>query len=121
MRSPARRRSKAGRVRTAVSSSIAFWRSPTLTAGVPAGPVLDVAQMHADPQVLARNMVTQVEHSRVGPVKTIGLPVKFSETPGGVAFGAPRYGEHTRSVLAEYGYGDTEIDDLIAAGAVVAA
>ena len=53
--------------------------------GVPAGPVYDVNQMHQDPQVLAREMVVEVEHSRLGPVRTIGLPVKFSDTPGEVA------------------------------------
>ncbi len=99
----------------------ADWLERLEAAGVPAGPVLDIAQMHADAQVLARAMVTETEHSRVGPVRTIGLPVKFSETPGGVAFGAPQYGEHTREVLAEYGYGAGEIDGLVADGAVVAA
>jgi crotonobetainyl-CoA:carnitine CoA-transferase CaiB-like acyl-CoA transferase len=38
--------------------------------------------MHEDPQVLARKMVVEVEHARLGPVRTIGLPVKFSDTPG---------------------------------------
>jgi crotonobetainyl-CoA:carnitine CoA-transferase CaiB-like acyl-CoA transferase len=86
--------------------------------GVPAGPVYDVNQMHRDPQVLAREMVVQVEHARLGPVRTIGLPVKFSDTPGEVIRGAPLYGQHTREVLRERGFADDEIENLLAEGAV---
>jgi crotonobetainyl-CoA:carnitine CoA-transferase CaiB-like acyl-CoA transferase len=77
--------------------------------------------MHHDPQTLARDMVVGVPHSTLGEVETLGLPVKFSETPGAVAHGAPLYGEHTREVLAEFGYEEAEIEDLIDAAAVVAA
>jgi crotonobetainyl-CoA:carnitine CoA-transferase CaiB-like acyl-CoA transferase len=86
--------------------------------GVPAGPVYDVNQMHRDPQTLAREMVVEVEHVRLGPVRTIGLPVKFSDTPGAVARGAPVYGQHTREVLREHGFADAEIDALLAEGAI---
>ena len=96
----------------------ADWLGRLETAGVPAGPVLDVAQMHADPQTTARAMVVAPEHSRLGPVKAIGLPVKFSETPGKVANAAPMFGQHTREVLEEYGYTATVIDDMLATGAV---
>jgi crotonobetainyl-CoA:carnitine CoA-transferase CaiB-like acyl-CoA transferase len=87
-------------------------------AGVPAGPVLDVKQMHEDPQVLARDMVVEVQHSRLGAVKTIGAPVKFSHTPGAVARGAPTLGEHTRDILRECGYSDHDIDELAQIGVV---
>ena len=99
----------------------ADWLGRLEAAGVPAGPVLSVGEMHQDPQALARHMVPAPEHARLGPVKTIGLPVKFSETPGGVGAGAPVYGQHTRVVLAEHGYGAAEIEALIAQGAVIAA
>ena len=71
---------------------------------MPCGPVNDMLQALADPQTLAREMVVEVEHSTLGRVKTIGLPVKFSETPGKVRKGAPLYGEHTRAILREYGF-----------------
>jgi crotonobetainyl-CoA:carnitine CoA-transferase CaiB-like acyl-CoA transferase len=90
-------------------------------AGVPAGPIYDVLEMHADPQVQARDMVVEVEHARLGPVKTLGLPVKFSDTPGGVRTGAAVYGQHTRDVLREYGFTATEIDGLLAEGAIAVA
>ncbi len=104
-------------IRTRTSAD---WLSRLEAAGVPAGPVLDVAEMHRDPQTLARGMVTKAPHTKLGPVKTLGAPVKFSATPGGVTRSAPLLGEHTREVLAEYGYGDDEIDALICDGAVIA-
>jgi crotonobetainyl-CoA:carnitine CoA-transferase CaiB-like acyl-CoA transferase len=51
-------------------------------------------------------------------VRTLGLPVKFSATPGSVGKGAPVLGEHSRDILAEAGYSPREIDDLIKDGAV---
>jgi crotonobetainyl-CoA:carnitine CoA-transferase CaiB-like acyl-CoA transferase len=99
----------------------ADWLERLETAGVPAGPVLDVREMHADPQTIARKMVVEVEHAKLGPVKTIGLPVKFSKTPGAVTTGAPVYGEHTREVLREHGFSAEDIERLAAGGAVIVA
>ena len=104
-----------------IEHSTEDWLQRLEAAGVPAGPVLNVNEMHEDPHALARDMIVEVDHSRLGPVKTLGLPVKFSKTPGKVAMGAPVYGQHNREVLAEYGYEEGEIDALIAKGAVVAA
>jgi len=98
----------------------AEWMEQFDAVGLPAGPVLSVGEMHANPQTLARDMVTEVEHSRLGPVQTLGLPVKFSATPGSLRRGAPVMGEHTREVLREYGYSDAEIDVLAAAGDILA-
>ncbi len=96
------------------------WLEKLEAAGVPAGPVLDIAEMHADPQTLARDMIVSVEHGAVGSVKTIGLPVKFSETPGIVTRGAPVLGEHSREILREHGYDEAEIKALIDQGAIAA-
>jgi crotonobetainyl-CoA:carnitine CoA-transferase CaiB-like acyl-CoA transferase len=77
-------------------------------------------QALSDPQTLAREMVVEVEHTTLGPVKTLGLPVKFSQTPGKVRTGAPLYGEHTRDVLAEAGFSAEEIEAFVREGAVTA-
>lgn len=94
------------------------WLQRLEAAGMPAGPVLTVAEMQADPQVRAREMVVEVEHAAAGKMETLGLPVKFSKTPGKVARGAPVFGQHTREVLMEYGYLEAEIEALAASGAV---
>jgi crotonobetainyl-CoA:carnitine CoA-transferase CaiB-like acyl-CoA transferase len=107
----------AARFRTRTSE---YWLSRLDQKGVPSGPVYDMLQALADPQTAARQMVVEVEHTTLGAVKTIGLPVKFSATPGGLRRGAPLFGEHTRDVLAEYGFGDDEITALEQEGAVVA-
>jgi crotonobetainyl-CoA:carnitine CoA-transferase CaiB-like acyl-CoA transferase len=99
----------------------AQWLAALEAAGVPAGPVLDVKAMHTHPQTLARDMVPSVEHPIAGRMQTIGLPVKFSETPGSVRSAAPVYGQHTREVLGEFGYAAADIDALVAARTVVSA
>lgn len=98
--------------------SSAEWLARLDAGGVPAGPVLDVNAMHRDPQTLAREMVVEVDHPRVGRMKTLGLPVKFSDTPGRVHGPAPLLGEHSRAILSEAGYTDPEIDGLIDRGVV---
>ncbi len=99
----------------------AHWLAALDDKGVPCGPVLDMLQALDDPQTKAREMVVEVDHSTLGPVRTIGLPVKFSGTPGKVRRGAPLYGEHTRAVLTEYGFGDDEIAALERERAIVTA
>lgn len=98
----------------------AEWMAIFGEMGLPAGPVLSIAAMHADPQTIARDMIVEVEHSQVGIVKTLGLPVKFSDTPGGVRHGAPVLGEHTREILLEAGYSVDEVKNLIEVGAIAA-
>jgi crotonobetainyl-CoA:carnitine CoA-transferase CaiB-like acyl-CoA transferase len=98
--------------------SSAEWLQRLDAAGVPAGPVLDVAEMHGDRQALARQMIVQTTHPTAGRVKAIGLPVKFSDTPGGVRRPAPLFGQHTREVLRDHGFSEAEVDRLSAQGAV---
>jgi formyl-CoA transferase len=78
-----------------------------LAAGVPAGPVRDVAQVWADAHTRHRAMAAEI-----GAYKGWGLPIKFSRTPGAVARTPPRYGADGREVLREAGYTDAEIDEL---------
>ena len=80
----------------------AAWCERFEEAGVPAGPVLDHVETLRDPQTIARGMVAEVEHPRAGPMRTLGVPVKLSETPGGVRRPAPLLGEHTGEVAREW-------------------
>jgi len=94
------------------------WLADLDAAGIPAGPINKVGDMLADPQVIARDMVVELEHPKAGRTKAIGLPVKFSATPGGIRRPAPLFGEHTREILVELGYGDADIARLVSEGAV---
>jgi len=85
---------------------------------IPCGPINDYAQVFADPQVVAREMVVEVEHPTLGHLKTLGSPIKLSATPPDVGRRAPLLGEHTDEVLAEAGFGENEIAALRRAGAV---
>ena len=107
--------------RTFRTRTTADWLECLEAGGVPAGPILDVAEMHRDPQAVAREMVLRLDHPVAGNVGALGLPVKFSGTPGGVRRPAPLLGQHTREVLAETGYGEAEIDRMLARGDAVEA
>jgi crotonobetainyl-CoA:carnitine CoA-transferase CaiB-like acyl-CoA transferase len=97
----------------------AHWLEKLNSAGVPAGPVLSITEMHQDPQTISRNMVPTVEHPIAGTVQTIGAPVKFSETPCRIEHAAPTLGQHAREVLREFGFDLDAIESLIRTGAVI--
>ncbi|MBI2614284.1 MAG: CoA transferase [Gemmatimonadetes bacterium] len=96
------------------------WVEALERAGVPAGPVLTIGEMLDHPQTAARAMRTRVPHAKLGAVETLGFPIHLRATPAEVRRGAPMLGEHTREVLAEFGYQTGEIEELVKAGAVLA-
>lgn len=85
-------------------------------AGVPAGPILDYAEVFADPHVRARGLVQTVTHPVGGEVRFVGPVVKMSATPPRVRLRPPLLGEHTAEVLAELGFDATEVERLFAQG-----
>jgi len=97
------------------------WLNRMEAAGLPAGPVLDILEMQADPQTRARGMIAEVDHPVAGPVRTLGHPINFSETPATIRRAAPLLGQHSREVLLEAGYEAAAIDAMVACGAVIAA
>ena len=93
------------------------WLALCDRSGVPAGPILSVNDALAHPQVLARDMVTTIEHASVGTLRVTGVPVRLSVTPGDVRTPPPRLGEHTESALVDLlGLGAVELAALRAAG-----
>jgi formyl-CoA transferase len=101
---------------TTRTRTAAEWLALCDEAGVPAGPIYDMAQVYEDPQVLARGMVQVLEHPVAGPVKHIGVPVKLSATPGEVRTPAPTLGQHTEEVLGRFGFSREEIARVVATG-----
>ncbi|UXC38029.1 CaiB/BaiF CoA transferase family protein [Cupriavidus gilardii] len=96
----------------------AEWLAAFDAAGVPAGPVHSIGEALSHPQTLAREMVVEQQHPQSGPVKSIGLPIKLSETPARYVRPSPRLGEDTRALLAECGYGEKQIAEMLRAGVV---
>ncbi|MDC3079691.1 CoA transferase [Rhodospirillaceae bacterium] len=70
--------------------------------GIPAGPVMNHVEVFNDPQTLHREMVVETQHSKLGKIKTIGVPVKLSKTPASIRKGAPLLGEHNNEVLSDW-------------------
>ena len=80
----------------------AHWCGKLEAVGVPAGPVMNHVEALSDPHSVARDMVREVDHPAAGRSKTLGIPVKLSETPGAIRRPAPMLGEHTGEVIAEW-------------------
>jgi crotonobetainyl-CoA:carnitine CoA-transferase CaiB-like acyl-CoA transferase len=91
----------------------AHWLERLEAGGVPCGPINDYAEAFADPHVRAREMVVELDHPALGRMRTLGSPLKMSETPPAIGRPAPRLGEHTREVLREAGLTDGDIDRLM--------
>jgi crotonobetainyl-CoA:carnitine CoA-transferase CaiB-like acyl-CoA transferase len=92
------------------------WITVLDRAGVPGGQVLTYDQTLADPHVRARDMIVELEHPIIGPMRTIGPAAKFSDLDFAVRGPAPWLGQHTAEVLAESGMSQESIDELFAEG-----
>ncbi|MGQ9572020.1 MAG: CaiB/BaiF CoA transferase family protein [Dehalococcoidia bacterium] len=98
----------------------AEWLREFDAIGLPCGPLNNIAQAAEHPQVLARRMLVEVEHPRIGRLKLPDTPVKLSRTPGGIKGASPALGEHTYEVLSSLlGLSTEELDELAAAGVIV--
>ncbi len=104
--------------RTFSKESTGYWVTLLEKAGVPCGPIYNMAQVYADPQVRARNMAVELDHPVAGKIKNIGVPVKLSETPGDIYRPAPTLGQHTLEILSEFGFSTDEIASYKELGAV---
>ena len=94
------------------------WLASLEAAGIPCGPVNDLDDVFADPQVSARGMVVETAHPLAGAVPLVSSPLKLSATPVEPPRAPPLLGEHTVDVLREVGFGDDEIALLRERGAI---
>jgi crotonobetainyl-CoA:carnitine CoA-transferase CaiB-like acyl-CoA transferase len=99
-------------------ATVADWILRLNRAGVPCGRVMDLADVFADPQVVAQEMVLEAEHPGHGRVRMTGFPVKLGATPARLRRPAPALGEHTDQVLGELGYDAARLAELRASGVV---
>lgn len=91
----------------------AEWLKILREAEIPCGPINTIDRVMADPQVLAREMVVEMEHPAAGKFKVVGSPIKLSVTPVQYRIPPPLLGEHTEEILTkELGYSQERIKSL---------
>ncbi|WP_278942066.1 CaiB/BaiF CoA transferase family protein [Pseudomonas helleri] len=92
-----------------VFKTTAQWVEQLEAVGVPCGPINEMAQVFADPQVQARGLAFELPHVLAGLVPQVGSPIRLSETPVEYRRAPPLLGEHTQEVLARV-LGVTTVD-----------
>jgi CoA:oxalate CoA-transferase len=96
-----------------LSKTTADWRELLDTVGIPNGPINSIDEVVVDPQVIAREMMVEVDHPVAGKTFLPGIPIKLSATPGAVRQSAPLLGQHTVEILRDvFGYNPQQIANL---------
>ncbi len=84
-----------------------------------ASPVYNFGELFSDPHFLHRKVLTEVEHPKLGKIKMLNTPFRFSETPVEVSASPPLWGEHTKEILRDVlGYNESQIDRLLKEGII---
>jgi crotonobetainyl-CoA:carnitine CoA-transferase CaiB-like acyl-CoA transferase len=94
----------------------AYWVEKLDAAEVPAGPVYGYEQIMNDPHIKERKMVVEIDHPKIGRMKTIGLPIKSTGELSAIRIPAPWLGQHSEEVLRSLGYEGAELESLFANG-----
>ena len=94
------------------------WLDALEAAKVPCGPINDLAEVFADPQVQARGMTVELPHPSAGTVRLVASPLKLSATPVRYERAPPLLGADTQQVLAEFGIDEDRLAALRKAGAI---
>lgn len=93
------------------------WNKLLDEAGVPNGPINYVDKVLENEQVIARDMIVEVDHPVAGTLKMPGVAIKLSETPGKIETAAPLLGQHSKEILKEFfDYSDEDVDKLTSEG-----
>ena len=89
-----------------------YWLELLDKHGVPSSPIYSYDQTLNDPHILERGMVLSYEHPTAGPMRTLGFPAKFSQTPGQLTNAAPTLGQHNEEILQALNISDQAIQQL---------
>ncbi len=101
-----------------VTRPIQHWIDLLQEAGVPCAPIQDYGQVFSDPHLQARRYFIDLPHARLGPVRNLGSPMRFSQTPVRMERAGPLLGEHSVEVLRELGVTAEEIARLAGCGII---
>ena len=102
-----------------LKKTTAEWQDALDKCGVPESPINNIEMVLKNPQVLARDMIAEVEHPVAGATKIPGVAIKMSGTPGEIELPAPTLGQHTDEILSGFlGKTPEEIAHLKEVGAV---
>jgi formyl-CoA transferase len=96
----------------------ADWIETLNAAGIPCGPINRIDEVFQDPQVRHSRIAQSVTHPRLGPLTLVGQPIEMSDVDPSLRTSAPELGQHSREVLAEYGFGNDEIESLMTDGVI---
>ena len=98
--------------------TVAQWLALLEPLGVPVGPINDLAQVFAHPQVVSRGMKIDLPHPLSGTVPGVAAPIRMSATPIRYEGAPPLLGQHTREILLQHGIAEPEIEELARRGVI---
>ena len=102
-----------------LTHTVDYWLGAFSNRGFPCGPVRSIEESFSCPQAVERGMVQEIDHPKCGPIKLVGVPVKYSRTPCSIRLPPPLLGEHTQHVLTDIlGFSDDEVAELVDKGAI---
>jgi len=101
-----------------IKAPVEHWIECLNKARVPCGRVMSLPEVFDDPQVLAQDMVLEIDRPDHDPIKVTGFPVKLSNTPAKLRRPPPGLGDHTDTILTELGYSKSQIDGLYRSGVI---
>lgn len=94
------------------------WLKVLLDADVWCAKVQDFHDIERDPQVAHNGLIAEIEHKRCGPIRVVGIPVRFSKTPGTIRLAPPLVGEHNDEILTDLGYRPADVERFRAEGVI---
>ncbi|MFL2767753.1 MAG: CaiB/BaiF CoA transferase family protein [Dehalococcoidia bacterium] len=94
------------------SKSTSDWVELLIDNGVPCGPILNIEEILNHEQIQEREMIIDLDHTKLGTIKNLNFPIKFSDTVSKTKLPPPLLGEHNNEILKDLGYSLKEIKDL---------
>jgi crotonobetainyl-CoA:carnitine CoA-transferase CaiB-like acyl-CoA transferase len=88
------------------------WIEEMNKARIPCGPVFTMEEVFSDPHIIHRGLLKEIDDPKLGRIKQVPFPVKFSKTPAQIKSPPPEMGQHTEEVFLSFGYSKEEIEQM---------